>query len=64
MSQLTLAEYVALRKAELDQFLKYNETKSAQHGPDWLPSTLAEEEWFEQELAWLDMKRDGDLDEQ
>lgn len=60
---MMLAEYVALRKAELDQFLQYNETKSKQHGEDWLPDAMPEEEWFEQELAWLDMKREGDLDD-
>lgn len=56
---MTLHEYVILRKAELEHFLKYNETKQKEHGEDWLPAEgLEEEEWFEQELAWLDMKRE------
>lgn len=55
---MNLAEYVALRKAELDQFLSYNAEKAQQHGEAWLPEQLPEEEWFEQELAWLDMKRE------
>lgn len=59
---MTLAEYVALRKAELDQFLQYNQTKQEQHGEDWLPvAGMPEEEGFEQELAWLEMKREDSL---
>jgi hypothetical protein len=54
---VTLTEYVALRKAELDQFLVYNAEKRAQHGDAWMPEDMPEEELFEQELAWLDMKR-------
>lgn len=55
---MNVAEYVELRKSELDKFQADWIENMAKRPEDW-PETMGEGDWFEQEIGFFDSINGG-----